>query len=82
MRYSSLLLYIYVLGFRGTRACSLYDKVRLCCARLGDSRHPPPPPSKLHGLLGSQKGRTDARKEMRCEAARMLRINRKQSITT
>lgn len=41
MRYSSLPLYIYVLGFRGTRACSLYDKVRLCCARLVDSRHPP-----------------------------------------
>lgn len=81
MRYSSLPLYIYVLGFRGTRACSLYDKVRLCCARLVDSRHPPTP-SKIHGLLGSQKGRTDVRNEMRCEAARMLKINRKQSITT
>lgn len=85
IRYSSLPIYIYVLGFRGTRACSLYDKVcydyAACAWSIPD--RPPCLPKYTRVSLVVEKGRTDAHKEMRLMRRRTIAENQPRAgITT
>lgn len=87
IRYSSLPIYIYVLGFRGTAlgpAASMIRYVMIMLRASGRSQTDPLClPKYTRVSLVVEKGRTDVHKEMRCAGESTLAENQSRAgITT